>query len=125
MLRQCLPELLDSESRDRIFKMVLKICSFSHSISSFPSQSLLAKMMQAFYMQEAESLEARVPLNTLGLPHSTRPELLLAIIASGAVTINSDAIQKMGIAFQEIVRLAVAELASRISVRYQSHHLPS
>ena len=83
--------------------------------------------MQAFYVQEAESLEGRVYSNTLSLSN-TRPELLLAIIAAGAVTVNCDAIQKMGIAFQEIVRLAVAELVSQIYFRvsrgiFKSNHV--
>ncbi|PMD43893.1 hypothetical protein L207DRAFT_421186 [Hyaloscypha variabilis F] len=95
-----------------IFKVVLNICSPKHSISSFPSQALLTHVVEVFYAQEVESLEARVQPNTSALLN-TIPELLLAFIAAGSVSVNSDSIQKMGMAFQEVVRLAVAELFER------------
>jgi hypothetical protein len=101
--------LLDASTRDKIFKVVLNICSPKHSISSFPSQALLTHVVEVFYAQEVESLEARVQPNTSALIN-TIPELLLAFIAAGSVSVNSDSIQKMGMAFQEVVRLAVAEL---------------
>lgn len=94
--------------------MVLHICSPKQAVPNFPSQTLLAKFVEIFYGQEAQSLEARVQPSTYRLA-DTRPELLLAFVAAGAVATNSEPIQKMGIAFQEIVRLAVGELV-RISV---------
>jgi hypothetical protein len=101
--------LLDVSTRDKIFKVVLNICSPKHSISSFPSQALLHHVVEVFYAQEVESLEARVQPNTSALIN-TLPELILAFIAAGSVSVNSDSIKKMGMAFQEVVRLAVAEL---------------
>jgi hypothetical protein len=101
--------LLDASTRDKIFKVVLNICSPKHSISSFPSQALLTHVVEVFYAQEVESLEARVQPNTSALIN-TLPELILAFIAAGSVSVNSDSIKKMGMAFQEVVRLAVAEL---------------
>ncbi|KAE9377617.1 hypothetical protein N431DRAFT_478819 [Stipitochalara longipes BDJ] len=107
-----LANLLNASTRDKIFKVVLNTCSQKQAISTFPSQTLLAGIVDVFYAQEVENLEARVQPNTFGLVN-TLPELLLAFIAAGSVTVNSDSIQKMGMAFQEVVRLAVAELFER------------
>ncbi|CZR68099.1 uncharacterized protein PAC_17998 [Phialocephala subalpina] len=110
--RPHLPNLLNASTRDKMFKVVLNICSPKQNIPTFPSQALLANVIEVFYIQEAESLEARVQPNAFCLVN-TRPELLLAFIAAGSVAVNSESIQKMGMAFQEVVRLAVGELFER------------
>lgn len=116
--RRRLPELLDTLTRDKIFKLVLDIGPSNRKISKFPSATFLAKIMDIFFVQEAESLESRIQPAVFSV-HSVRPELLLAMIATGCINVNNEPIRKMGRAFHEIVRLSLVEMV-RTRVYLQS-----
>lgn len=110
--KRCLPKMLDSATRDKIFKLVLDILPSEQDIPTFPSEAILACAMEAFFIQETETLESMMTPNMFCLS-TARPELILAIIAAGSVTANNESLRKMGRAFQDVARIAVAELVIR------------
>lgn len=103
-----LPKMMDSATRDEMLCLVLKFSSSNVRIRSFPSFRLLNILLQAFFVKENASVTPWVHTATFD-PDSVRAELLAGIVAAGAILFAVPNIWKMGLALQEIVKLATPD----------------
>ncbi|KAE8164337.1 hypothetical protein BDV40DRAFT_298596 [Aspergillus tamarii] len=98
-------ESLDLASRDKILSIFLS--QMKHPISqatlSFPSVELLDTLIRYFLTSPTSNAKSWIHLATF-TPKQTRPELLLAMAAMGAVLTPDPSLQKLGFAMQEVVR---------------------
>lgn len=102
-------EPLSQTSRDKILAMILSTCkpnNIPRSVSCFPSISLLDSLFQFSLTSPGSHAKHWIHAPTL-LAGQTRPEVLAAIIAAGAVLTPDAAIRKVGYAIQEAIRTAV------------------
>ncbi|QIX01955.1 hypothetical protein AMS68_007472 [Peltaster fructicola] len=96
-------------SRDKILAMILSTCkpnNIPRSVACFPSVSLLDSLFQFSLTAPGSHAKHWIHAPTL-LARQTRPEVLAAIIAAGAVLTPDAAIRKVGYAIQEAIRTAV------------------
>ena len=103
-------EKLDLAARDKIFGIVLNTTlrtPLSKALSSFPSVELLDSLIQ-FYLTTPASDASKWIHTASHVPKKTRPELLLAMAAYGAVLAPDLALRKLGFALQEICRRSIA-----------------
>lgn len=103
-----LPKMMDSATRDEMLSLVLKFSSSNVRIRSFPSFRLLNVLIQAFFVKENASVTPWLHTATFD-PDSARGELLAGIVAAGAILFAVPTIWKMGLALQEIVKLATPD----------------
>ncbi|ETS85197.1 hypothetical protein PFICI_03222 [Pestalotiopsis fici W106-1] len=101
------PKAMDPATRDEIFSLVLKFSSSEVNIRSFPSFRLLNVLMQAFFVKESASATPWLHVFSFE-PDSVKSELIASIVAAGATLFAVPDIWKMGLALQEIVKLASA-----------------
>lgn len=102
-------EPLSQTSRDKILAMILSTCkpnSIPKAVSCFPSISLLDSLFQFSLTSPGSHAKHWIHASTL-LAGQTRPEVLAAIIAAGAVLTPDQSIRKVGYAVQEAIRTAV------------------
>ena len=102
-------EPLSQTSRDKILAMILSTCkpnNIPRSVACFPSISLLDSLFQFSITSPGSHAKHWIHAQTL-LAGQTRPEVLAAIIAAGAVLTPDAAIRKVGYAIQEALRTAV------------------
>ncbi|KAM0723782.1 hypothetical protein Q7P37_000772 [Cladosporium fusiforme] len=102
-------EPLSQTSRDKILAMILSTCkpnNIPRSVACFPSISLLDSLFQFSLTSPGSHAKHWIHAQTL-LAGQTRPEVLAAIIAAGAVLTPDTAIRKVGYAIQEAIRTAV------------------
>jgi hypothetical protein len=102
-------EPLSQTSRDQILAMILSTCkpnNIPRSVACFPSISLLDSLFQFSITSPGSHAKHWIHAQTL-LAGQTRPEVLAAIIAAGAVLTPDAAIRKVGYAIQEALRTAV------------------
>lgn len=102
-------EPLSQTSRDKILAMILSTCkpnNIPRSVACFPSISLLDSLFQFSLTSPGSHAKHWIHAQTL-LAGQTRPEVLAAIIAAGAVLTPDSAIRKVGYAIQEALRTAV------------------
>lgn len=85
----------------------MKISHFS--IHLFPPAELLNDLVRFFFVQESASLVPSIHPGTFSCFHA-RPELLLGIIAAGAVIVPERRIRVTGLFMHEILRTAMAQL---------------
>lgn len=98
-------ERLDLSARDKIMSIVLSQVKppISRAVSSFPSVELLDSLIQYFLTVPHSGASAWI--HSAGFdPKQTRPELLLAMAAAGAVLTPDPSLRKLGFALQEVVR---------------------
>ncbi|KAI5785165.1 C2H2 type zinc finger domain protein [Pyronema domesticum] len=103
---------LDPAARDRILAVILTTCNFAnriHAVSSFPSAEMLDTLMNLFFQQQAESTDSWLHPGSFS-PSNASPELLTAIVAGGAILTPYPAVQKLGYALQEAVRVSIPKL---------------
>ena len=96
-------------ARDKILAMILSTCkpnSIPRAVACFPSVSLLDSLFQFSLTSPGSHAKHWIHAPTL-LAGQTRPEVLAAIIAAGAVLTPDVAIRKVGYAIQEAIRTAV------------------
>ncbi|KAI9825939.1 MAG: hypothetical protein M1819_000458 [Sarea resinae] len=96
-------EGLKPGSRDNILAMILSGCKPREArriVSSFPSNSLLDSLMQYFFATQKSQVDSWIHVPTFR-PNSTKPELVGAIIAAGAILTPILTIRKLGFALQE------------------------
>ncbi|KAH8729611.1 hypothetical protein BGZ61DRAFT_515638 [Ilyonectria robusta] len=98
---------MPSHMRDRLFAMVLAHNPNPQRVPSFPSLELLNYLLQAHFAQEERKCDALIHKASFD-PATTIPELLSAIISSGATYISVPAIWQFGLALDEVARLAIA-----------------
>ncbi|KAL4864251.1 hypothetical protein BDV12DRAFT_201290 [Aspergillus spectabilis] len=96
---------LDLSSRDKILSIVLSQMPqpFSLNAASFPSPELLDRLIRYFLTVPFSTAGAWIHRSTFS-PKKSRPELLLAMAAAGAVLTPDSALRKLGFAMQEVVR---------------------
>ncbi|EKV04279.1 C6 transcription factor RegA [Penicillium digitatum] len=96
---------LDLASRDKILSIVLSQMPqpFSLNAASFPSPELLDRLIRYFLTVPFSSAGAWIHRSTF-TPKKSRPELLLAMAAAGAVLTPDPPLRKLGFAMQEVVR---------------------
>jgi hypothetical protein len=102
-------EPLSQTSRDKVLAMILSTCkpnSIPRAVACFPSISLLDSLFQFSLTSPGSHAKHWIHAPTL-LERQTRPEVLAAIIAAGAVLTPDVAIRKVGYAIQEAIRTAV------------------
>ncbi|XTI82960.1 fungal-specific transcription factor domain-containing protein [Cenococcum geophilum] len=107
--RRTLSASLDQAARDQILAMVLEFCgptNVSQAVTAFPTVELLDDLMQSFFNQHCSQVDSWIHLASFS-PNSQRPELLAAMVATGAVYTGIKALQKLGFAIRESVRLAI------------------
>lgn len=107
--RRALSASLDQAARDRILAMVLESCdpaNVARAVTAFPTVELLDDLMQSFFNQHCSQVDSWIHLASFS-PNSQRPELLAAMVATGAVYTGIKALQKLGFAIRESVRLAI------------------
>ncbi|KAI6865159.1 hypothetical protein KC334_g20084, partial [Hortaea werneckii] len=102
-------EPLSQTSRDKILAMILSTCkpnSIPRAVACFPSISLLDSLFQFSLTSPGSHAKHWIHAPTLRAGQ-TRPEVLAAIIAAGAVLTPDASIRKVGYAIQEAIRTAV------------------
>jgi hypothetical protein len=102
-------EPITQTARDKILAMILSTCkpnSIPRAVACFPSISLLDSLFQFSLTSPGSHAKHWIHAPTL-LAGQTRPEVLAAIIAAGAVLTPDAAIRKVGYAVQEAIRTAV------------------
>ena len=102
-------EPIAQTARDKILAMILSTCkpnSIPRAVACFPSVSLLDSLFQFSLTSPGSHAKHWIHAPTL-LAGQTRPEVLAAIIAAGAVLTPDVAIRKVGYAIQEAIRTAV------------------
>ncbi|KAF2812726.1 uncharacterized protein BDZ99DRAFT_384075 [Mytilinidion resinicola] len=103
--RRATTEKLDMLSRDRILGIVLSQVKphISRALSSFPSVDLLDSLLQYFLTAPFSGASSWFHAASF-CPRKSRPELLAAMAAAGAVLTPDMSLRKLGFAIQEIVR---------------------
>lgn len=102
-------EPLSQTSRDKVLAMILSTCkpnSIPRAVACFPSISLLDSLFQFSLTSPGSHAKHWIHASSL-LAGQTRPEVLAAIIAAGAVLTPDASIRKVGYAIQEAIRTAV------------------
>ena len=96
---------LDLASRDKILSIMLSQMPqpFSLNAASFPSPELLDRLIRYFLTVPFSSAGAWIHRSTF-IPNKSRPELLLAMAAAGAVLTPDLTLRRLGFAMQEVVR---------------------
>lgn len=97
---------ISSALRDRILVLVLSTLgpyATQNVVPSFPSLGLLNSLMHHFLNTHAEDITSWLHLPSFDA-EKVRPQLLLMIIAAGAITCTHTMIQQLGFALQEVVR---------------------
>jgi hypothetical protein len=95
--------------RDKLFALVLSQHKHPTKIPSFPSLELLNYLLQTHFIQDDYQTDSWIHSASFD-PASTIPELIGALIASGATFIADPAIWQFGLALQEIVRMGISSL---------------
>lgn len=107
--RRVTTEPLSQTSRDKILAMILSTCkpnSIPRAVACFPSIGLLDSLFQFSLTSPGSHAKHWIHAPTL-LAGQTRPEVLAAIVAAGAVLTPDSSIRKVGYAIQEAIRTAV------------------
>ncbi|CAK7218981.1 hypothetical protein SCUCBS95973_003666 [Sporothrix curviconia] len=106
-----LPRPMDAAARDAILAMAIQFSKTATPIRSFPSCDLLNVLAKAFFVREASRPDPWIHPATLfeeDKDHNRcRIELLAAIVAGGATLFAAPKVWRMGLALQEVVKLAI------------------
>ncbi|PPJ57779.1 hypothetical protein CBER1_00252 [Cercospora berteroae] len=100
---------LDHEARDRMIRVVTTVAQSKLAMPSFPSLQLLEDLIDIFLLQDSNAIATFVHAASFSAKE-TRTELLLAMVAGGARYVALPTVWKMGLVFQEVVRLGVADV---------------
>ncbi|CAH0054425.1 unnamed protein product [Clonostachys solani] len=98
--------LTEHGARDDMLSMVLKFSTSNFKTRSFPSLNLLNTLMQAFFVRQNDCIDSWIHVGTFN-PNTCKSEQLAGIVATGSALFAVSNVWKMGLALQEIVRLAV------------------
>jgi hypothetical protein len=107
-----LEEKMDSMTRDRVIALVVSYCSpdswtqlppWDKWTASFPSVELLDALIQFCLSTPLAECDLLFHLPTLSV-RKARPELVMALVAFGAMLTPDAALRKLGMALQEILR---------------------
>ena len=103
--RRATAEKLDPQTRDKILAIVIGQLKpqIMPAVASFPSLELLDNLIQFFLAGPMPSVRSWIHTSSFR-PRKTRPELLLAMAAAGAVLTPDRSLRKLGYAIQEVIR---------------------
>ncbi|KAF9638568.1 c6 zinc finger domain containing protein [Lasiodiplodia theobromae] len=113
--QRILSERLEQSSRDKLLAIILNTCdstNLGRVVSSFPSTDLLDDFLQCFFAREGPRFDSFIHIPTFN-PNTIKSELLGAVVAAGAVSTDMKALQKLGHAIQEAVRIAIVDVIER------------
>ncbi|KAL4798793.1 hypothetical protein BDV19DRAFT_402143 [Aspergillus venezuelensis] len=101
----CPDDMLDLSSRDKLLSIVLGQMPrpLSLDAAAFPSPELLDRLIRYYVTAPFSDAQLFIHRHTFSVKRS-RPELLLAIAAAGAVLTPDLTLQKLGFAMQEVLR---------------------
>lgn len=102
---------LSLASRDRVLSLILSTCEKSTQrrvVSCFPSAEMLSTLLSNFMTFHSHQVSPWIHLPTLDV-NSEPEELLLALIAAGAVNSSFPNVRKLGYAMHEALRNGIAE----------------
>lgn len=102
--RRVLTEPLSNTTRDNILTMVASAGSQARPIASFPSTDLLDSLLQ-FFLSATDA--ATYFCHTPTFNPNRRPILTAAMVAAGATLTPDAPLQKLGLVFQEVVRVTI------------------
>jgi hypothetical protein len=108
--------VVSSYTRDSMFAMVLANNPTPHRVPTFPSAELLSYMIETYFLGEDSRSEPFVHSASFN-PTTTGPELVSAIVSSGATYISSPVIWQFGLALDE---LTAGVIGRRVSLRARS-----
>lgn len=94
-------------TRDEIFRLVIKTAKSKILIKTFPSAERLDILLRVGIAKRMETDAWFHPFSFRSA--STRPELLIALIAAGCVCFGVPAISRTGLVLLEVARVALAE----------------
>lgn len=100
---------LDLQVRDRILRLATSVAGSRLAITSFPSVELLSDLLNVFVMQERDAIDSYVHWPSINC-REIRTETLLAILAKGATYVALQPVWKIGLVFEEIVRMAMVDV---------------
>jgi hypothetical protein len=115
-----LDEKLDSRTRDRLIRLVVDCCesetqphlpSWDTWNKTFPSVELLDALIQFCLHAPLAGTSLLFHLPTMGI-RDARPELVMALVATGAIMTPDAALRKLGMALQEVLRLCLLNTVS-------------
>ncbi|KAK8163249.1 hypothetical protein BC567DRAFT_200663 [Phyllosticta citribraziliensis] len=104
-----LSEHLDQSARDQLLAAILNACdsaSIGRVVSSFPTTELLDDFLQCFFTSYSTRADSYIHAPTFS-PNAATPNLLGTLVASGALFTEIRALQRLGHAIQEAVRIAI------------------
>lgn len=107
--RPLLRESLDQSARDQILALVLSTCepaNVSRVAASFPTVELLDDLLQSFFIRQSSQTDCFIHVASFN-PSQAKPEVLTAMVATGAVLSGVRPLQKLGFAILEAVRAAI------------------
>ncbi|KAH7236117.1 hypothetical protein BKA59DRAFT_301611 [Fusarium tricinctum] len=110
--------VVSSYTRDSMFAMVLANNPTPHRVPTFPSAELLSYMVETYFLGEYSKSEPFVHRASFN-PTTTGPELVSAIVSSGATYISSPVMWQFGLALDELTagvigrRIESLNIASR------------
>lgn len=99
---------LSPQTRDKIFRLVIRTAKSQLSIPSFPSAKCLDTLLKVGIAKRAET-DAWIHPYTF-VSETARPELLTALIAAGCVCFGIPSVSKTGLVLFEIARVALGRL---------------
>ncbi len=110
---------MTSETRDRLFAMVLVQKKDPLRTISFPSLDLLNYLLQAYFVHDDHQCDSWFHAASLN-PEDTLPELLASLISHGASFITAPSVWQFGLAMQEIVRQRLRDIVSHSRCSFAS-----
>lgn len=99
---------LTSESRDRVFRLVVTTADARISVPTFPSTIILDSLIKVGIAKRLET-DAWIHPYTFS-SEQTRPELLIALVAAGCVCFGIPKVNRTGLVLLEIARVALNKL---------------
>ncbi|KAI0125178.1 hypothetical protein BJ170DRAFT_584813 [Xylariales sp. AK1849] len=103
---------IDTANRDRLFALVLAQQKEASKVPSFPTLELLSYLLQTHFVQDDYQTDSWIHSASFD-PSKSIPELLAALVASGAIFIAVPAIWQFGLALQEVVRMGLSTTFER------------
>lgn len=102
-------EDIELSSRDRVLALILRTCDktlVSKIVAAFPTTPLLDDFLDCFFRHQCTQPVSWFHIPTFA-PNDAKTELLGAALAMGATLSGVKALQKLGFAIQEAVRLTI------------------
>lgn len=103
---------MEPATRDKLFALVLAQHKDPTKVPSFPSLDLLNYLIQTHFIQDDYQTDSWIHSASFDAS-SAIPELLGALVASGAAFIADPSIWQFGLALQEVVRMGISAVVSR------------